>query len=491
MSTAIDNKLTLTPEQIMITRSVLAKELQGSLFAFLREFWPIVCDKPLVVGWHIEYLCRESQALFERILNGEPSLDLVINIPPGSTKSTILSVMLPAWVWTRKPSFRIITSSWENDLAMKSARLSRDIISSPKYMSLFPHVVLRDDMSAVSRYGTTAGGLRIITSTKASPTGEHADLAIIDDPIGKSQVVSEAMREQAVRHMEALSSRRTDKVVSSMVMVMQRLHPKDPTEWMLSHADRVKHICLPAELSDLVRPAELRENYTDGLLDPVRLSREALSRARRELGSEGYGGEFEQNPQLAAGLLFPREELVFANLEDYAHLPVLYSFAPVDPADKGGDFFSAPICEVVPFGESVKVLVRKVIFSKDGLQICCARMQTALAQNRVEMALIEANGLGIAAVQLLKDRCGATEVLAYNQGASKMVRILSAYEFIKRTFIFDANYDKDTDYTAFIENLIHLTKDGDNKNDDSADALSAGAEILKAKYGEDIYYGAF
>jgi predicted phage terminase large subunit-like protein len=474
-------------DQIRIAHAVHADALRGSLFAFLCEFWQVVCDKPLVPNWHVEYLCSEAMRLVERIECGDPSIDLVVNIPPGTTKSTIFSVMLPAWVWTRKPSLRVITSSWEDDLAMKSARLSRDIIVSKKYRSLFPEVTLRSDMGAVSRYGTTAGGLRIITSTKASPTGEHADLTIIDDPIGKSQAVSEAMRDQAVRHMEALSSRRTDKVVSNMIMVMQRLHPEDPTEWLLSHADRVKHICLPAELSDMVAPPELRDRYVGGLLDPVRLSREALARSRRELGTEGYAGEFDQNPQLAAGLLFPVDELTFANLEDYSHITPLFTFTAIDPADKGGDFFTAPICDVIPWGDSLRVVVKDVIYSNDGLQVCCERAKQVFARNRVELAMIEANGLGISAAILLKDNCGLTDVKAYTQEANKMVRILASYELIRRIFIFDTDHENRPEYNAFIKSLTTLVKDGRNKHDDSADAVSACVEILKAKFGEIMY----
>jgi hypothetical protein len=481
-------QLELTPEMVTLGRAVYADELRQSLFKFLCEFWPIVCDKPLVANWHVEYLCGEAQAAMERIERGEPSLDMVVNIPPGTTKSTIFSVMLPAWAWTRRPSFRIITSSWEDDLAMKSARLSRDVITSPNYRALFPAVALRGDMGAISRYGTTAGGLRIITSTKASPTGEHADLSIVDDPIGKSQVVSAAMREQSIRHMEALSSRRTDKVVSSIIMVMQRLHPEDPTEWLLSKSANVKHICLPAELSDMVTPSELRDHYVDGLLDPARLSLDALARARRELGTEGYGGEFEQNPQLAAGLLYPKAELAFANLADYDHITPLFTFTAIDPADKGGDYFTAPICQVVPFGNELRVVGRDVVFSRDGLTVCCERLKSLCAKYGVEVAMVEANGLGVAAHHLLKDNCGGARLLAYNQRANKMVRILSTYEMAKRVFVFDEDHADRKEYADFIKSLTHIMKDGNNEHDDSADALAACVEVFKNKY-KAVNYG--
>lgn len=454
-----------------MAKAALAVECRRSLYRFLLEFWPVVCDKQLSANWHLEYLCGEAQAMVERIERGEPSIDLVVNIPPGTTKSTIFSQMLPAWVWTRRPSFRAITSSWEDDLAMKSARLSRDIIASPKYRALFQEVVLRGDMAAVSRYGTAAGGLRIITSTKASPTGEHADLTIIDDPIGKSQVVSEAMREQATRHMEALSSRRTDKVVSSMIMVMQRLHPSDPTEWMLSHAGSVKHICLPAELSDMVTPAELRDSYTDGLLDPVRLSHDALARAKRELGAEGYGGEFEQNPQLAAGLLLPLPEMLTYDPGAIEFTPEDYCMMAIDPADKGDDF-AAPAAYI----RDGYIYIDEWICNADGLDMNIPAAVDMAKRHNPATLHIEGNGGWVQTAKDIREGVYAkspeTYVLIYNSHENKEARIEAQAFYIRNRVLFRANWRDNANYAAAVKCITSYIRGQKNKNDDAIDILS-------------------
>jgi len=76
-----------------------------------------------------------------------------------------------------------------------------------------------------------------------------------------------------------------------------------------SKAGAVRHICLPGELTDKVNPPELRERYTDGLLDPVRLSRVALDQSRQELGSYGYASQILQDPVPLGGGMFKVDKL--------------------------------------------------------------------------------------------------------------------------------------------------------------------------------------
>src|SRR5690606_41828287 len=101
-----------------------------------------------------------------------------------------------------------------------------------------------------------------------------------------------------------LSSRKIDKLVTPTILVMQRLHEEDPTGVMISKkGTKIKHICLPAEIKEgtKVLPEEAKEDYVDGLLDPLRLSREVLEEAQVDLGSYGYAGQYDQNPAPSEG----------------------------------------------------------------------------------------------------------------------------------------------------------------------------------------------
>lgn len=282
---------------------IVAEECRRSFFYFIKTFWEVIIKEVPVYNWHIPYLCDELQSLSVYIINREPKpYDLLINIPPGTTKSTIITIMFPVWLWTQDTTLRIITNSFSGELAIEHAVKSKDIILSDKFRRLFPEIVLRRDKSAKSSYENTDTGARYTTSTGGSITGKHAHLIINDDPQNPRQANSEPLRIQAVEHTKTLSSRKVNKANTPTITIMQRLHDEDVTGYLLKKkGESVKHICLPAEDSGAVKPSYLRERYVDGLLDPNRLNRSVLAEARTDLGSRGYAGQFEQSPTVEGG----------------------------------------------------------------------------------------------------------------------------------------------------------------------------------------------
>jgi predicted phage terminase large subunit-like protein len=298
----------------------VANECRRSFFYFLKTFWNVIIAEQPVYNWHIPYLCSELQQLSISIVKRQKKpYDLIINIPPGTTKSTITTIMFPAWLWTQDPTIRIITNSYSADLSIEHAVKSRDIILSDKYRSLFPEIVLRRDKAAKSSYENTVTGARYTTSTGGTIMGKHAHLIINDDPLNPMQAASEADRKMANMHTETLTSRKINKANTPTIIIMQRLHEMDVTGHVLSkEGKRVKHLCLPAELSDKVSPSELRERYLDGLLDPIRLSREILNEQKIDLGSRGYSGQYEQNPVADGGNIIKREWFRYISSANFA-----------------------------------------------------------------------------------------------------------------------------------------------------------------------------
>mgnify|MGYP003627897395 CR=1 FL=1 len=290
-----------------------------SFYEFLKEFWDVIIPEEPVWNWHIEYLCDEMQKMAERVFEGKPKKhDLIINISPASTKSTIASVAFPAWTWTRFPTARHICGSHAFDLGMDLSRKCRDIINTqdrihgkPSYRDCFPDVRLREDQNTKGYFANTAGGMRkSVTVGGKSPVGFHGHFLIIDDPIDPQKVLSEAEIKNANDWMfETLPSRKVDKLVTPMILIMQRLHQNDPTGGRLAKgesAGKIKHISLPADISEgyEVKPKSLRSKYTDGLMDVVRMPRSVLREARSQLGEFGYSGQYGQNPVPLGGGMF-------------------------------------------------------------------------------------------------------------------------------------------------------------------------------------------
>lgn len=123
-----------------------------------------------------------------------------------------------------------------------------------------------------------------------------------DDPHNAKEAESEADRTNAINFLSrSLSTRVVSKRITTKILVMQRLHEQDATGYLLSKHPNIFHICLPAEASADIKPAELEDHYTNGLLDPVRLDREALTSHKESLGSYGYAGQMMQRPSPESG----------------------------------------------------------------------------------------------------------------------------------------------------------------------------------------------
>lgn len=124
-----------------------------SLFEFIEMFWNEVSQDPYKPNWHILKLCEELEELASRVGNREPKLhDLLINIPPGTSKTTICSIMFPVWCWTKWPWMRFITGSYSSDLALESAEKSRDVMRSDKFKMLYPNIGIKEDKDTKSNF---------------------------------------------------------------------------------------------------------------------------------------------------------------------------------------------------------------------------------------------------------------------------------------------------------------------------------------------------
>ena len=311
---------------------LIASICKDSFADFVKRMWSIVIPEDLVWNWHMDVLCEELQSMAERVFENKPrEHDLIINIPPGTSKSSICSVMFPAWVWTNMPSARTICSSYAHSLSLELSRLCRLIVKDEDYTTLFPNIELSADQDAKGLFANTLGGRRYCTSTGGSITGHHGHFLIVDDPLDPNAAVSEKELNTINKWMtDTLPTRKVDKVVAPMILIMQRLHQNDPSGMLLDRRRKqidnleeyeegeednpivpIRHICLPAEESKLVKPRYLRKRYVDGLLDPKRLSERVLSDYKPpNLTEFGYSGQFCQNPVPMGGGIFKVDRLV-------------------------------------------------------------------------------------------------------------------------------------------------------------------------------------
>lgn len=327
----------------------LASLVRDSFPDFVKEFWGTIVHEDLHFNWHMDFICRELQEAAERVFRGEPKkFDYVINVPPGSSKSTISSQMFVAWVWTRMPTARFICTSYSHPIALKDSRFTRDIIQSELYQTCFPEIQLREDQNTKGLFMNTLGGERFSAGMGGGVTGNHAHFLIVDDPINPEEAFSEAELKAANRWMEqTLPTRKVDKLVTPTILIQQRLHQADPSGEMVEKGQErggIRHICLPGEDSGRIFPPELKAHYKDGLLDPVRLPAKVLEELKEILGEYGYAAQILQHPVPLGGGMFKVEEL---SLRDVAPRMVrlVRSWDKAGSKDKGA-YSAGVLCGV-------------------------------------------------------------------------------------------------------------------------------------------------
>ncbi len=290
-----------------VAKAAIERSLvRESFYDFVQRFWGEIISEDPVWNWHIEYICGELQKVAERVFRRQPKeYDLIVNVPPGSTKSTVASVMFPVWAWTRDKTIRTICGSYAFPLSLHLASMSRRILASDKFRELFPDLALVEEGKGYMV--NEGGGSRFATTVAGSVTGMHGHFQIIDDPINPREALSGAMLRAANDWFDhTLPSRVISKKVTPLILIMQRLHEDDPTGHIIEkrREGALRHISLPVELSEDVRPRSLRRQYVDGLFDPVRLSRDVLTDLQSELGLYSYAGQYMQRPVPAGQSMF-------------------------------------------------------------------------------------------------------------------------------------------------------------------------------------------
>ena len=294
---------------VIIKRELLKRSLEDSFHKFVKWFFELLNpSEQFVDNWHIKYICSQLERLLYDYINNTLPEDrhLIINIPPRSLKSFIVTVAFPAWAWIKNPSLKFIGSSYSGTLSSRHNVMTKQILQTQDYKDWWGDVVGIDPVSNTQDFfKTTYNGYRTCTSTGGTVTGVGADFIMVDDPLNPKEAVSEVEREKANTYFDqTLQTRFNDPKKGCFIIVMQRLHVRDLVGHILlndERKDKYRHICIPAELSDAVKPESLKEKYKDGLFFPDRFPQSVINDYRVALGLYGFYGQILQLPFIEGG----------------------------------------------------------------------------------------------------------------------------------------------------------------------------------------------
>lgn len=119
---------------------------------------------------------------------------LMINMPPGSAKSTYTSIHYPPYWMEKNPKKLIIGTSHDAGLAARFGRKVRNIVGGDEYYKIFG-TALATDSRAADRWETDQASEYYAAGVGGSITGRRADLGLIDDPVkGRKESLSEGVQ---------------------------------------------------------------------------------------------------------------------------------------------------------------------------------------------------------------------------------------------------------------------------------------------------------
>lgn len=298
---------------------------------FVREAWPIVEPKALVWERHMDEVCRHLEAVTAFVLGDvapaflefldspeDAFRHLIINVPPGTSKSSIVSVIWPAWVWSIHAPAKFLSGSYSAHVSRRDALRSRLLVESDWYVERWGNLKPEGDSIpwTASLYVNTKGGLRYSTSVGGQITGFHGDFLIVDDPIkplDADAVSGVALTECLTWWNVTMSTRQTNPEKTARVIIMQRLHEADLAGEM-AKTGLYEHLRLPMrfEESDPCRTKIGGDWRTEEgeLLAPARYPAHAVRELEKVLGPMGTASQLQQSPSPAGGAIFHREWMV-------------------------------------------------------------------------------------------------------------------------------------------------------------------------------------
>ena len=279
----------------------------ANLSAFSQAAWPLLKPVELSWNWHHDLICE-----YLMLAKAGKVRRLIITVPPRSTKSTLVSVMFPAWAWTETPEMSFIVASYSGELSTEMSVLRRNLLQSDWYRQRWPgKVEFALDQNQKTHYENLRQGQMIATSITGTVTGRGCDCLIIDDPLNPKEAFSDLEREAANRNFDStFRSRLNDASTGSIVCIMQRLHERDLVGHILdTEAKEWTVVSLPTEAEveeDVTFPISGRVVHRSpgDLLHPERFPRTWVELEKVGQGSYVWAGQHQQRPAPMGGAIF-------------------------------------------------------------------------------------------------------------------------------------------------------------------------------------------
>jgi len=460
----------LTSDEKMAVKAAM----QVDHLFFARYFFRVREGVKFRINWHHKAI---ADAL-EKVIQGETKR-LIINVPPGSSKTELAVINFIARGLALNNRSRFLHLSYSSDLAELNSAKAKELISSAEYQELFP-LPIKSDSNARGRWnvvgndGISIGGC-YATSTLGQVTGFRAGhlspgfqgAIIIDDPLKPADSLSKTKRDSVNNAFINTVQSRKASPDTPIIVIMQRLADEDLTGFLLGGGDGHEwtHIKIPAINGD-------GESYW-----PEKEPLDSLLQLK-EKGNFTFEGQYQQEPYVLGGELLRGEWFGrYSALPDWREFSRRAVFA--DTAQKTGEQNDYTVFLDAVLLRTGKILILNVWRKKVdavGLLAMAKDIWASVSVNNGGQAMPPASALyiedkasGTGLIQQLQQNENFVPVIAVQRTKDKLTRMMEVQPRIQAGAVLLPEYAPWV--VDFVSECEAFTANDSHKNDDQIDPL--------------------
>lgn len=307
---------------------IFAKQ-RDSLYEFLKYYW--LTEKKLVLdeNRHIKLICDKLEDVFYGKIKR-----LMINVPPRSLKTEIVSRAFPAWCLGKQHSIKFMWISYSSWLAQDNSADCRAIYSSDTFKSIFPRSPeLKEDQNTKQHWENIEWWQYYASGSTGTITGKWCDIMVIDDALKPDDAMSDVVRVGVNNNFHnTLKSRLNDKVNGRIVIIMQRLHDDDLCGHLMEQEENWGE---PREKLIIKAIADEKDEYRDmgESFFPKRFPLDILKQIKQQ-EPQTFSCQYQQEPTNRETQEFHEERFKYHWTDSLPTPSWLRIFTAVDPAFK-------------------------------------------------------------------------------------------------------------------------------------------------------------
>ena len=471
---------------IDLEREEIAATLKGSLLEFTKTFYPLLTGRDFIISNpagrepHVITICKSlTQCARLQI----PDHRLIINVPPGHGKSTLLSMWI-AWCLASYPDSRYLYISYSKVLAAKHTETIRRIVSLAHYRYLFG-VRIRHDSKAKDSWQTTVGGAVSAHGSSGSITGfdaglpgldRHSGALIMDDMHKPDEVYSDTMRNSVISNYSDTIQQRCRGINVPMIAIGQRLHEADLWAYLLNSEDGHNWQSVILKSIDEVGNALYPEAFPLSML-----------KIRQEKDIYVFASQHQQDPQPAGGALFKPEWFPMLDIEP----DIIMTFITADTAETDKSYNDATafsfwgVYEIEAFGKkTVEYAINwldciEVYVEPKDLKDSFMDFWQECMRHKVSplIAAIEKKSTGVTLCSVLSDIQGIQirNIERTRASGSKTQRFLNIQQYVASRLVSFTAGARHAEHC--ITHMSKITANDTHRHDDIADTVVDAVNI--------------